>query len=71
VSGVVIDAVTKLPVAGATVSIGNIEDRSIRLPRMVTDEDGRFVSTPSGCRHQTCPWPFSICTWRKPPTRKI
>ena len=43
VSGVVVDAVTKLPIAGATVSIGNTEIRSIRPPRVVTDEEGRFV----------------------------
>jgi hypothetical protein len=43
VSGVVIDAVTKQPVAGASVSLRSTGDRSIQLPRMVTDEDGRFV----------------------------
>jgi hypothetical protein len=43
ISGVVIDAVTRRPVVGAVVSLGDLDDRLNIVPRMVTDARGRFV----------------------------
>jgi len=43
ISGVAIDAVTGQPVPGATVSLGDLDDRANRAPRMTTDARGRFV----------------------------
>jgi Carboxypeptidase regulatory-like domain len=43
ISGVVIDAVAGRLVAGAVVSLGDLDDRQNLPPRMVTDSHGRFV----------------------------
>jgi hypothetical protein len=42
-SGIVVDAVTKRPVAGAVVSLGDLDDRQNLSARMVTDARGRFL----------------------------
>lgn len=43
ISGVVVDAVTGRPLAGAVVSLANLDLAGSQFPRMVTDSQGRFV----------------------------
>ncbi|MEO6223290.1 MAG: carboxypeptidase-like regulatory domain-containing protein [Vicinamibacterales bacterium] len=43
ISGIVVDAITGAPLAGARVSLSRADDQRAALPRIVTDAKGRFV----------------------------